>query len=102
MEEEEDEEEEDEEARTESPPSGSGDVVHFPESEQALVSQTSGQLEGSVYKRTETTPLLARSTSRSKSRRRRTLSEGPHGDATVLQAVLMVCFCHVNALNFGS
>ena len=92
MEEEEEGEEEDEEARTESPPSGSNDIVHFSESEQALISQATGRLEGDVHKGTETTPLLGRSASRSKSRRRRTLSEGPHGDATVLQAVLMVCF----------
>ena len=38
----------------------------------------------------ETTSLL-RSPSRSRSRRRRTGSVGPHGNATVTQAVLMVC-----------
>ena len=39
-------------------------------------------------KATERSPLLRRSTSRS---RRRRPSVGPHGDATVTQAVLMVC-----------
>ena len=44
-----------------------------------------------VHKSTERSPLLQRSqTSRSRSRRRMS-SVGPHGDATVTDAVLMVC-----------
>ena len=52
-----------------------------------------------LHKADERSPLLQRSHSsrpRSKSQRRRMSSVGPHGDATVTDAVLMVClpfFC---------
>ena len=45
-----------------------------------------------LHKATERSPLLRSATSHSRSRsRRRQRSVGPHGDATVTQAVLMVC-----------
>lgn len=47
-------------------------------------------IEPSKLVHDENTPLLERSKSRSHSRRRR-MSVGPHGDATVGQAILMAC-----------
>ena len=47
-------------------------------------------IESSKLVHDENTPLLERSKSRSHSRRRR-MSVGPHGDATVGQAILMAC-----------
>lgn len=84
-------EEEDEEARMETPATNSSATAFFPENDSALAAEMPPHSQTDLHKHNERTPLLHRAaTSRSKSRRRRTLSEGPHGDATVLQAVLMV------------
>lgn len=96
--------EEDEDEDEEAPVDDDGEVPGIREQTvyagTSLLSQTeAGRPSVSIdvssselQKSTEQTPLLRSSTgvSRSRSRRRRSRSTGPHGDATVLQAVLMV------------
>ena len=63
--------------------------------EESAVARPSSALfdpDEGLHEVAERTPLLSRSVSRSISRsRRRRHSIGPHGNATVTQAVLMVC-----------
>jgi len=60
--------------------------------EEATASALASSLTRLPTDISESTPLLQTVSSRSRSRsRRRRMSTGPHGDATVTQAVLMVC-----------
>jgi solute carrier family 36 (proton-coupled amino acid transporter) len=58
----------------------------LPQGDAASDGTTLQRYAEDTQKATERSPLLRRSTSR-----RRRPSVGPHGDATVTQAVLMVC-----------
>jgi proton-coupled amino acid transporter len=60
------------------------------DAEAALGPSTSERALSASYV-SENQPLLGRTLSRSRSRRRRA-SVGPHGDATVTQAILMVWY----------
>ncbi|KAG8744133.1 neutral amino acid transporter [Ceratobasidium sp. 414] len=88
----EDLEEEDEEAVT--PPNDEEQALILPDESGVTHDEPESQLlqrsVASLSKSTERTPLLSRSMSRASVRRRRRMSVGSHGDATVTQAVLML------------
>lgn len=93
-EEEEDEEVAEEDRRLYGQPSGSQDpsAVHTgPEAAQGSLARILAESQAPKSAVSETSPLLPRASSVSRSRVRRRRASVSHGDATVGQAVLMVC-----------
>jgi len=92
-EEEEDEETIDEDRRAHDQPSGSQDmsVPQTPEAAQGSLARILAESQPSKSAVSETSPLLPRASSLQRSRIRRRRASVSHGDATIGQAVLMVC-----------
>jgi solute carrier family 36 (proton-coupled amino acid transporter) len=89
LEDEEDEEEIDEDRRAYDQPSGSRDTG--PEAAQGSLARILADTQPSKSAVSETSPLLPRASSLQRSRTRRRRASVSHGDATVGQAILMVC-----------